>query len=221
MKTHAFPLPFAPDLECGLCPRLVEFRHANRLALPEGHNAPVPSFGAVDASMLILGLAPGLHGANTTGRPFTGDWAGDMLYPALIRFGFADGVYGERADDGLQLRNCRISNAVRCVPPQNKPTVTEIAACRAFLVAEIAAMPKLRALLCLGRIAHDSAVKALGLKAKAYPFAHGAAHSVAPHGLTLYDSYHCSRYNTNTGVLTQAMFESVFANINIELAKMA
>jgi uracil-DNA glycosylase family 4 len=219
MKTQDSPP--APDKDCGFCPRLVAFRQANRLALPGGHNAPVPSFGAADASVLIVGLAPGLHGANATGRPFTGDWAGDMLYPALIRFGFADGVYDERADDGLQLRNCRISNAVRCVPPQNKPTVTEIAACRAFLVAEIAAMPKLRALLCLGRIAHDSAVKALGLKAKAHPFAHGAAHRVAPHSLTLYDSYHCSRYNTNTGVLTQAMFESVFANINIELAKMA
>jgi uracil-DNA glycosylase family 4 len=212
------PLPPAPDKECGLCPRLVEFRQANRIALPGGHNAPVPSFGAADASLLILGLAPGLHGANSTGRPFTGDWAGDMLYPTLIRFGFADGVYGERADDGLQLRNCRISNAVRCVPPQNKPTVTEIAACRAFLVAEIAAMPNLRALLCLGRIAHDSALKMLGVKAKSSPFGHGAAHPLTEHGLTLYDSYHCSRYNTNTGVLTQDMFESVFAMIRSDLS---
>ena len=220
-ENHNFPLPPAPDKECGLCPRLAAFRQANRLALPGGHNAPVPSFGAADASMLILGLAPGLHGANATGRPFTGDWAGDMLYPALIRFGFADGIYDERADDGLQLRNCRISNAVRCVPPQNKPTVTEIAACRAFLVAEIAAMPKLRALLCLGRIAHDSALKALGVKARSCPFGHGAAHPLPEHGLTLYDSYHCSRYNTNTGVLTQDMFDSVFAKIRSDLSGMA
>jgi uracil-DNA glycosylase len=212
------PLPPSPDSECGLCPRLVEFRQANRLALPGGHNAPVPSFGAPGAAMLILGLAPGLHGANSTGRPFTGDWAGDMLYPTLIRFGFADGDYGERADDGMQMRNCRISNAVRCVPPQNKPTVAEIAACRTFLVAEIKAMPKLRALLCLGRIAHDSALKTLGVKSKSCPFGHGAAHPLAEHGLTLYDSYHCSRYNTNTGVLTQDMFDSVFARIRSDLS---
>jgi uracil-DNA glycosylase family 4 len=203
-----FPSPPAPNSECGLCPRLVEFRQVNRLALPGGHNAPVPSFGGPDASLLILGLAPGLHGANATGRPFTGDWAGDMLYPTLIRFGFADGIYEERADDGLQLRNCRISNSVRCVPPQNKPTATEIAACRQFLVGEIAAMPNLRALLCLGRIAHD----------KSCPFGHGAAHPLAEHGLTLYDSYHCSRYNTNTGVLTQDMFDSVFAMIRSDLS---
>jgi uracil-DNA glycosylase family 4 len=219
--THNSPLPPAPDNECGLCPRLVAFRQANRLALPGGHNAPVPSFGAADASILIIGLAPGLHGANTTGRPFTGDWAGDMLYPALIRFGFADGNYCERADDGLQLRNCRISNAVRCVPPQNKPTVSEIAACRSFLVAEIEAMPKLRALLCLGRIAHDSALKALGVRAKSCPFGHGAAHPLDDYGLTLYDSYHCSRYNTNTGVLTQQMFDSVFARIRSDLSGVA
>ena len=213
-----FPSPPAPNSECGLCPRLVEFRQVNRLALPGGHNAPVPSFGGPDASLLILGLAPGLHGANATGRPFTGDWAGDMLYPTLIRFGFADGIYEERADDGLQLRNCRISNSVRCVPPQNKPTATEIAACRQFLVGEIAAMPNLRALLCLGRIAHDSSIKTLGVKAKSCPFGHGAAHPLAEHGLTLYDSYHCSRYNTNTGVLTQDMFDSFFAMIRSDLS---
>src|SRR5208283_3697436 len=213
-----FPTPRQPDNDCGLCPRLAEFRAANRLILPDGHNAPVPSFGPLDAPLLILGLAPGLHGANATGRPFTGDWAGDMLYPALIRFGFASGAYGERADDGLQLRNCRISNAVRCVPPQNKPTVTEIAACRAFLVAEIAAMRNLRALLCLGRIAHDSALKALGVMATSCPFGHGAAHRLPERGLTLYDSYHCSRYNTNTGVLTQEMFDSVFTKIRSELS---
>ncbi len=210
--------PRQPDKDCGLCPRLAEFRSANRLALPGGHNAPVPSFGSTDASLLILGLAPGLHGANFTGRPFTGDWAGDMLYPTLSHFGFASGAYGERADDGLQLRDCRISNAVRCVPPQNKPTTQEIAACRAWLVAELAAMPHLRAILCLGRVAHDSAIKLLGEKARARPFSHGAAHVIQGRGLTLYDSYHCSRYNTNTGVLTKGMFEAVFAKIRSDLA---
>jgi uracil-DNA glycosylase family 4 len=209
--------PRQPPGDCGLCPRLAEFRAANRLILPDGHNAPVPSFGAPEASLLILGLAPGLHGANRTGRPFTGDWAGDMLYPTLIRFGFAQGVYAESADDGLQLVDCRISNAVRCVPPQNKPTPAEIAACRPWLVEEMAGMPGLRALLCLGRIAHDSAVKLLGEKAKGRPFAHGAAHKIESRGLTLYDSYHCSRYNTNTGVLTQAMFDGVFERIRDDL----
>jgi uracil-DNA glycosylase family 4 len=211
--------PLQPPDDCRLCPRLAEFRVANRLILPGGHNAPVPSFGAPDAALLILGLAPGLHGANRTGRPFTGDWAGDMLYPTLIRFGFAKGVYAESVDDGLQLVDCRISNAVRCVPPQNKPTPAEIAACRPWLVEEMAAMPRLRALLCLGRIAHDSAVKLLGEKARARPFAHGAAHKIESRGLTLYDSYHCSRYNTNTGVLTLAMFESAFEKIMDDLSR--
>jgi uracil-DNA glycosylase len=208
------PLSFSePAADCGLCPRLAEFRAANRLALPGAHNAPVPAFGPLDAGLLIVGLAPGLHGANSTGRPFTGDWAGDMLYPALLRHGFAEGVYGERADDGLRLVNCRISNAVRCVPPQNKPTPAEIAACRDYLAREIAAMPKLRAVLCLGRIAHDSVVRLFQEKAKALPFGHGAVHRLAARGLLLCDSYHCSRYNTNTGVLTQAMFDTVFVGI--------
>src|SRR5208283_1461691 len=216
-----FPTPRQPDNDCGLCPRLAEFRAANRLILPDGHNAPVPSFGPLDAPLLILGLAPGLHGANFTGRPFTGDWAGDMLYPALLRFGFAKGVYGERADDGLQTSQCRISNAVRCVPPQNKPSPVEIAACRDFLVEEIAAMKNLRAILCLGRIAHDSAVRTLGEKLKSHPFAHGAAHRISARGLTLYDSYHCSRYNTNTGVLTTGMFDAVFARIKADFVAFA
>ncbi len=213
--------PRQPDKNCRLCPRLAEFRAANRLSLPDGHNAPVASFGSPGSSLLVLGLAPGLHGANFTGRPFTGDWAGDMLYPTLIRFGFAAGAYGESADDGLQLRDCRISNAVRCVPPQNKPTPAEIAACRAWLVEEIEAMPNLRAILCLGRVAHDSAVKLLGEKAKARPFAHGAAHFIESCSLTLYDSYHCSRYNTNTGVLTKEMFEAVFARIRQDFSATA
>ncbi|WP_298354846.1 uracil-DNA glycosylase [Rhodoblastus sp.] len=221
----AAPLSFSePGRECALCPRLEKFRHENRRALPQGFNAPVPAFGALDAELLIVGLAPGLHGANRTGRPFTGDWAGDMLYPALLRFGFAQGNYGERADDGLRLRQCRISNAVRCVPPQNKPTTAEIGACRAFLAEEIAAMPNLRALLCLGRIAHDSTIRLLGVKAKTFPFAHGARHFIESHrresrGLALYDSYHCSRYNTNTGVLTPQMFDAIFARIAADLGK--
>ncbi|WP_296707732.1 uracil-DNA glycosylase [Rhodoblastus sp.] len=223
MKREA-PLSFAetgsfaePAPDCALCPRLAEFRAGNRYALPGAHNAPVPAFGALDASVLILGLAPGLHGANRTGRPFTGDWAGDLLYPTLIRHGFASGNYCESADDGLHLNNCRISNAVRCVPPQNKPTPQEISACRDFLVREIAAMPKLRFILCLGRIAHDSALRLFGEKAKAFPFAHGAVHRLSARNLTLCDSYHCSRYNTNTGVLTQEMFDSVFVRLAAEL----
>ncbi len=223
--TTAAPLSFSePDRNCGLCSRLEKFRRENRRALPEGFNAPVPAFGRLDAELLIVGLAPGLHGANRTGRPFTGDWAGDMLYPALLRFGFAQGEYCERADDGLRLRNCRISNAVRCVPPQNKPTTAEINACRCFLADEIAAMPNLRALLCLGRVAHDSVIRLLGEKAKTFPFAHGANHRLESYrlesrSLALYDSYHCSRYNTNTGVLTPEMFDAVFARIVADLRK--
>jgi uracil-DNA glycosylase len=202
-----------PGRDCGLCPRLAAYRADNRHALPGAHNAPVPAFGGLDAALLIVGLAPGLHGANSTGRPFTGDWAGDMLYPALLRSGFAAGDYCERADDGLQLNNCRISNAVRCAPPQNKPTAQEIAACRDFLAREIAAMPRLRAILCLGRVAHDSAARLFGERAKDLPFAHGAVHRLKSRDLLLFDSYHCSRYNTNTGVLTQAMFDAVFTKL--------
>ncbi len=216
--TPAAPLSFSePGRDCGLCPRLETFRRENRRALPDYHNAPAPAFGPLDAELLIVGLAPGLHGANRTGRPFTGDWAGDMLYPALLRHGFAQGEYGESADDGLRLRECRISNAVRCVPPQNKPTPQEIAACRRFLTEEIAAMPRLRALLCLGRVAHDSVVRLFGEKAKAFAFAHGAVHRLERRGVALYDSYHCSRYNTNTGVLTPDMFDAVFVRIRAEL----
>ncbi len=216
--TTAAPLSFSePGRDCNLCPRLETFRLENRRALPDGFNAPVPAFGPLDAELLIVGLAPGLHGANRTGRPFTGDWAGDMLYPTLLRHGFAQGKYCERADDGLHLRNCRISNTVRCVPPQNKPTTAEISACRSFLADEIAAMPNLRALLCLGRVAHDSVIRLSGEKAKALPFAHGAAHRLEMRSLALYDSYHCSRYNTNTGVLTPEMFDAVFARIATDL----
>jgi uracil-DNA glycosylase family 4 len=199
-----------PDVDCALCPRLVEFRRANRHANPSWHNAPVPSFGDLDAALLIVGLAPGLRGANRTGRPFTGDFAGDLLYGTLLKFGFARGVYSADAADGFRLEGVRITNAVRCVPPENKPTGSEIAACRPFLVAEIAAMPRLKAMLALGAIAHQSVLAAEGARKSAFRFAHGARHKL-PSGRWLLDSYHCSRYNTNTGKLTEAMFASVVA----------
>ncbi len=202
--------PFAePAKDCPLCPRLAAFREKNRAAIPHGYNGAVPSFGDPAARLLILGLAPGLHGANTTGRPFTGDYAGDLLYATLLKLGLADGAYEGRADDGLRLRGCMIANAVRCVPPENKPTPLEINTCRQFLIGQISSMPGLRAILALGKIAHDSAVRTLGGRLASTPFGHGAeARLDGPHGpLTLVDSYHCSRYNTNTGRLTAAMFE--------------
>lgn len=204
-----------PDRDCPFCPRLAEFRSEARAREPGWFNAPVPSFGGADASLLIVGLAPGLQGANRTGRPFTGDYAGDLLYATLIDYGFAKGHYQARPDDGLQLIGCRISNAVRCVPPQNKPLPIEINTCRRFLIATIEAMPKLRAIVLLGRIAHDSTLKALGLRAAEAPFGHGAVHEAGR--LRLYDSYHCSRYNTNTGVLTPKMFRDVFARVRADL----
>ena len=175
----------------------------------------MPSFGDANAALLIVGLAPGVQGANRTGRPFTGDFAGDLLYATLLEYGFAKGVYQARPDDGLKLVDCRISNAVRCVPPQNKPLPVEINTCRQFLSATIAAMPKLRAIVALGRVAHDSMLKVLALRAAAAPFAHGAIHAAG--ALKLYDSYHCSRYNTNTRVLTPEMFRSVFAKVRADL----
>lgn len=204
------PAEAPPD--CSLCDRLAQFRTANRAANPDWFNAPVASFGAADARLLIVGLAPGLKGANRTGRPFTGDYAGELLYGTLAKFGFAKGTYAARADDGLELVDCMITNAVRCVPPQNRPTPAEIAACRPFLAARIAALPRLHALLALGRIAHDSTLAALGSRKAAFPFGHGSAHDLGG-GLTLFDSYHCSRYNTNTGRLTDAMFEDVFRSV--------
>ncbi len=203
----------APD--CPLCPRLADFRAEARARQPDWFNSPVPSFGGAGARLLIVGLAPGLQGANRTGRPFTGDYAGDLLYATLLEYGFAKGVYQARPDDGLKLVDCRISNAVRCVPPQNKPLPIEINTCRQFLAATIATMPKLRAIVALGRIAHESTVKALGLRNAAAPFAHGSVH-IAGH-LRMYDSYHCSRYNTNTRVLTPKMFREVFARVRKDL----
>ncbi len=202
----------APGRECPLCPRLVDFRRANRDAHPDWHNAPVPSFGALGARLLVVGLAPGLKGANRTGRPFTGDHAGDLLYATLHDLGLAAGDYQARADDGFTLRDVRITNAVRCVPPENKPTGAEVAACRPFLAAEIAAMPRLRAILTLGAIAHGAVLGALLERKSDYPFRHGARHRLTG-GLVLADSYHCSRYNTNTGKLTAAMFRSVIKDV--------
>lgn len=212
------PTPPHPGPDCTKCPRLVDFRAENRRNYPDFHNAPVPAFGALDARLLIVGLAPGLKGANRTGRPFTGDYAGDLLYRTLQDFGLAEGVYERRADDGLRLVDCRITNAVRCVPPQNKPTTEEIRTCRGFLAAEIAAMSRLEVVLALGAVAHGAVLAALNLRRNGYPFAHGAAHSL-PNGLILTDSYHCSRYNTNTGRLTDEMFQTVFAGLRARLAR--
>ncbi len=205
-----------PDRDCFFCPRLADFRHGNRIAFPGWFNAPVPSFGPRGASFLIVGLAPGLKGANRTGRPFTGDYAGVLLYETLLAYGFARGAYGERADDGLVLTDCRITNAVRCVPPENKPTPAEAAACRGFLAATLKDMPKVRAILALGRIAFESTLRALALKPSQYKFSHGGAVDLGA-GLKLFGSYHCSRYNTNTGRLTEEMFRAVFDEIKTHL----
>jgi uracil-DNA glycosylase len=205
-----------PQPDCPLCPRLVSFRAANRTAHPDWFNGAVPSFGPGSARLLIVGLAPGLKGANRTGRPFLGDYAGELLYRTLLKVGLARGAHDPAAPDALQLVDCMITNAVRCVPPANRPTPSEMAHCRQFLQARIAALPKLRTILALGRIAHDSTLDALGLKRRDYTFAHGARHDL-PTGQVLFDSYHCSRQNTNTGRLTTSMFEAVLATIAGEL----
>lgn len=205
-----------PARDCPRCPRLVAFRQQWRAVEGDWHNAPVPSFGDADARLLIVGLAPGLRGANRTGRPFTGDYAGDLLYSTLIQYGFADGRFEARPDDSLRLIDTRITNAVRCVPPENKPTTDEMKTCRPFLHATIAGMPRLQAIVALGKIAHDQVLAAHGERLSRFKFAHGAAHAIG--GLRLFDSYHCSRYNTNTGVLTPAMFHDVFAAVKTHLA---
>jgi uracil-DNA glycosylase family 4 len=197
--------------DCPLCPRLVAFRELWREREPTWHNAPVRSFGAADSRLLIVGLAPGLRGANRTGRPFTGDHAGELLYATLSKYGFARGVYRADPADGLTLVDAAIANGVKCVPPENKPLPTEINTCRRFLQATLAARPGLKAIVALGRIAHETTLRALGARLADYPFAHGAVHALS--GLRLYDSYHCSRYNTNTGVLTTEMFEAVFQRV--------
>lgn len=200
-----------PPRDCPLCPRLVEYRLSQRALHPDWFNAPVPAFGANDAQLLITGLAPGVAGANRTGRPFTGDFAGDLLYGTLLHFGFAEGVFRADPNDGLRLKKAMIVNAVRCVPPQNKPLPVEIKACNNFLRAQIDALPNLKAIVALGRIAHDGVLTALAQKKSAFRFCHGAKHELPM--LTLFDSYHCSRYNTNTGVLTPEMFREVFAQV--------
>ncbi len=200
-----------PDRDCPRCPRLVEFRQTWRARQPDWYNAPVRSFGPIDARLLIVGLAPGLRGANRTGRPFTGDFAGDLLYDTLKKYGFAKGDYEARPDDGLTLIDCRITNAVRCVPPENKPTPQEITTCRTFLAATIKEMTGLRAIVALGRIAHETVVAANDCRRSEFPFAHGTAH--ASGSIKLFDCYHCSRLNTSTGVLTPAMFRKVFAAV--------
>jgi uracil-DNA glycosylase family 4 len=206
-----------PPLDCQDCRRLAEFRRANRVRFPDWFNAPVASFGPGDARLAVVGLAPGLRGANKTGRPFTGDYAGDLLYATLLEFGFASGRYEARPDDGLRLQDCAIVNAVRCVPPQNKPTPQEIAACRRYLAGALSALHNLRAIVVLGRIAHDSALRTFGLRLAQFPFTHGAVHDLPVGGLRLFDSYHCSRYNTNTRALTPEMFRGVFASVRAHL----
>lgn len=205
-----------PNRNCPLCPRLVAFREEARAKHPDWFNSPVSAFGDPEGRLLIVGLAPGMQGANRTGRPFTGDYAGDLLYATLLDYGFAKGVYQARPDDGLKLVDCRIGNAVHCVPPQNKPLPIEINTCRQFLIARMTEMKNLRAIVALGRIAHDSTLKALNIRSAAAPFKHGAVHETG-RSFRLYDTYHCSRYNTNTRVLTPEMFRKVFATVRADL----
>jgi len=209
------PAEDKPGHDCPRCPRLAAFRDVWRAKEPDWLNAPVPSFGPIDARVLIVGLAPGVQGANRTGRPFTGDFAGVLLYETLGRFGFSRGQFDARPDDGLELIDCRITNAVRCVPPENKPTTVEIATCRDFLKPTIAEMPNLRAIVALGHISHNSVVTAFGAKKSATPFKHAGKNMLGD--LALFSSYHCSRYNTNTGVLTTEMFRDVFEKVRAYL----
>ncbi|MDE2362226.1 MAG: uracil-DNA glycosylase [Hyphomicrobiales bacterium] len=213
IRADLFSARAEPDRDCPRCARLADFRRQAREREPGWFNAPVPAFGAPSARLLIVGLAPGLQGANRTGRPFTGDYAGDLLYATLLEFGFAAGVYAARPDDGLRLVETAIVNAVRCVPPQNKPLPAEMAQCRPFLEAALDEMPRLHTIVALGRIAHESVLRAASAKLSGHPFGHGAEFALPIGGrdVGLIDSYHCSRYNTNTGVLTPAMFRAVFA----------
>ena len=212
-------IPAEPAADCALCPRLVAYRLENVAAEPDWFNGAVPSFGDEQARLLVVGLAPGRGGANRTARPFTGDWAGDLLYPTLEAFGFSKGRFDPDGNDDLRLVDAMITNAVRCVPPQNKPIGAEMNNCRPFLASRMDALPRLTTLICLGRVSHENTLKALGYKQSAFKFAHGARHDVdGPNGpLALFDSYHCSRYNTNTGRLTAEMFEAVFAAIRSDL----
>ncbi len=210
--TQSYTAKSEPDRDCGKCPRLVEFRLKHRRENPDFHNAPVPTWlpqaGAEQARLLVVGLAPGLKGANRTGRPFTGDWAGDLLYSTLCEFGFAKGRYAADPEDTLKLVDCAITNAVRCVPPQNKPVGQEINNCRPYLADLLQELPNLKLLVTLGKISHDSTARTLGVRVASVPFAHNEQHDMA--GYTVISSYHCSRYNTNTGRLSEAMFHDVF-----------
>jgi len=206
-----------PDINCGFCPRLKAFIDGNRRLFPDKYNAPVPSFGDPAPALLIVGLAPGLRGANFSGRPFTGDYAGELLYGTLLQYGFAAGEYKAQKDDGLRLIKARVTNAVKCVPPENKPTTDEIRRCNGFLRQEIAAYPSIRAILCLGGVSHKATLMAFGLKQSAFLFRHGGKYPL-PGGVTLFDSYHCSRYNTNTGRLTPEMFAQVVGRIRDALS---
>ncbi len=210
-----------PEKNCPLCPRLVAFRTDNRQKFSSFYNAPVPPFGPSDARLLILGMAPGLKGANQTGRPFTNDYAGDLLYPVLKKYGFATGNYGKRADDGYRLVDARVTNGVRCVPPQNKVVAEEVNNCRRFLVSELEALDNLKIILALGGVAHNALLGTLGYPKSAFKFAHGARHLLPRHNLVLFNSYHTSRYNVNTGVLTAEMFENVIRQIREELGDKA
>ena len=213
------PYANVPAHDCALCPRLAEFRNQNAVKFPDFHNGPVPSFGDAGARLLIVGLAPGLKGANRTARPFTGDYAGDLLYPPLRKFGFSRGDYSATPDDTVELIDCRITNAVRCVPPQNKPIGAEVVACRPFFESELLMMPKLRVVLALGGLAHKATLATLGYTQSAFKFAHAAMHEIQAdqRPLLLANSYHCSRYNTNTGRLTTGMFEDVFTIVREHL----
>jgi uracil-DNA glycosylase family 4 len=201
-----------PKSNCSLCPRLVHFRDINQKKFPDFHNGPVKSFGSLNAKLLIVGLAPGLKGANRTGRPFTGDYAGDLLFSTLLKFGLAKGAYKKSALDGFKLVNCRLTNAVRCVPPENKPIGQEVSSCRDFLINEIESMPNLHSVIVLGGLAHNAFLAAVKAKKSHYPFGHSSEHVINHNNkiIMLTDSYHCSRYNTNTGRLNTEMFESVF-----------
>lgn len=215
-------MPFkCPDKTCCLCPRLLEFRAQNTAKFPSYYNGPVESFGRLDAEILIVGLAPGLNGANQTNRPFTNDYAGDVLYPILKKYGLARGDYQKRKDDGFELIDVRVTNSVRCVPPQNKVTGDEVKNCGQYLISEIGEMPRLKIILTLGSVAHNAVLGVLGYKKSAFKFAHGAVHRLEQHNLLMVNSYHTSRYNINTGVLTCEMFEEVVAKLLKLLTKQA